>query len=103
MRTDCLRDLIKKVYIYPHALFSGKDIASGSLEKPLQIPWGRVSVAGPREWGVRVSCSVCWGGYAHIRTFSPFSHLRAYLRTQAAGSSITKAFFKTGTIFLRNQ
>lgn len=24
MRTDRLRDLIKKVYIYPHALFSGR-------------------------------------------------------------------------------
>ena len=64
MRTDPLRDLIKKVYIYPHALFSAKAIASGSLEKSLQILQRHVSVAGPWEQGVlsELLCVMVWLG-----------------------------------------
>ena len=70
MRTDSLRDLIKRVYIYPHAFFSARDIVRGSLEEPFEILQGHVSVCATTGRNIRVSCSVYWCvacTYAHTQ------------------------------------
>lgn len=73
MRTDHLRDLIIKVYIYPHALFSAKDIVSGSLEEPFGVLQERRSVC--RAMGVGCTSEllcVVTHTYAHTQPWKHF-------------------------------
>lgn len=86
MRTDSLRDLIKRVYIYPHAFFSARDIVRGSLE-PFEILQGHGSVCAATEAGSRLLRVLACCMYMHTCTA-----LETLLHTQAAGG-ITKTFF----------
>lgn len=85
MRTDSLRDLIKRVYIYPHAFFSARDIVRGSLEEPFEILQGHGSVCAAMERSVRVSCSVYWRvacTYTHAQPWKRFFTPRQQVESQ---------------------